>query len=302
MLTLLWGLPEEAPIAAVGRELERRGHRWMMLDQRRVMETKLQADTNWSGGTLRVADCEIELRAVGSAYVRPHDTRRLLTPSVAEGSAPWQSAMELDQSLLTWLELTPARVVNRPAAMQPNSSKPFQLAVIRAFGFLVPRTLLTTDIGELQDFWEGCGEVVYKSASGMRSRVSRLRPEHRSRLDNVVSCPTLFQEHIPGRDVRVHVIGSDVYASEIVSGCDDYRYPGEEGPPEIRALTLPHDVEDRCRAMSRGMALEIAGIDLRRRDDGSWYCFEVNPSPAFTYYEAHTGQPMAAAIARLLSA
>jgi hypothetical protein len=33
-----------------------------------------------------------------------------------------------------------------------------------------------------------------------------------------------------------------------------------------------------------------------------WYCFEVNTSPAFTYYEGRAGLPIGAAIARLLAA
>jgi hypothetical protein len=32
------------------------------------------------------------------------------------------------------------------------------------------------------------------------------------------------------------------------------------------------------------------------------YCFEVNPSPAYSYYESHTGQPISAALARYLVA
>jgi hypothetical protein len=31
------------------------------------------------------------------------------------------------------------------------------------------------------------------------------------------------------------------------------------------------------------------------------YFFEVNPSPGFTYFEDVTGQPIAAAVARLLN-
>jgi D-alanine-D-alanine ligase-like ATP-grasp enzyme len=50
------------------------------------------------------------------------------------------------------------------------------------------------------------------------------------------------------------------------------------------------------------MRLHVAGIDLRRTPDGEWYCFEVNPSPAFLYYETATGLPIAAAIARILAA
>jgi D-alanine-D-alanine ligase-like ATP-grasp enzyme len=50
------------------------------------------------------------------------------------------------------------------------------------------------------------------------------------------------------------------------------------------------------------LSLELAGIDLRLTDDGRWFCFEVNPSPGFTYYEEAVGQPIADSIARLLAA
>jgi hypothetical protein len=48
------------------------------------------------------------------------------------------------------------------------------------------------------------------------------------------------------------------------------------------------------------MGLALAGVDLRLRPDGRWFCFEVNPSPAFSYYENAAGQPIAAAVATLL--
>jgi hypothetical protein len=48
------------------------------------------------------------------------------------------------------------------------------------------------------------------------------------------------------------------------------------------------------------MGLLVAGIDLRCTPEGQWFCFEVNPSPAFTYYQAVTHQPVDEAIAQLL--
>jgi D-alanine-D-alanine ligase-like ATP-grasp enzyme len=45
----------------------------------------------------------------------------------------------------------------------------------------------------------------------------------------------------------------------------------------------------------------MCGIDLRRRADGSYVCFEVNPMPAFSYYETNTGQPIARTLAEFLS-
>jgi len=47
--------------------------------------------------------------------------------------------------------------------------------------------------------------------------------------------------------------------------------------------------------------LAVAGIDLRRTPEDEWYCFEVNPSPAFSFYEEATHQPIAEAIAALLA-
>jgi glutathione synthase/RimK-type ligase-like ATP-grasp enzyme len=49
------------------------------------------------------------------------------------------------------------------------------------------------------------------------------------------------------------------------------------------------------------MGLLIAGIDLKEAPDGEYYCFEVNPSPGFAYYEQHTGQPISAALVEALN-
>ena len=58
------------------------------------------------------------------------------------------------------------------------------------------------------------------------------------------------------------------------------------------------DLARRCVSLAHALELPLAGIDLRITPTGRVVCFEVNPSPAFSYYESHTGQPIAAAIAR----
>jgi glutathione synthase/RimK-type ligase-like ATP-grasp enzyme len=70
---------------------------------------------------------------------------------------------------------------------------------------------------------------------------------------------------------------------------------------EIRACALSPEMEDRCRGLAGALDLPVAGIDLGQRRDGTWYCFGVNPSPAFVLYEEATHQPIAAAVARLLA-
>lgn len=303
MLVLLWGLSTEGPLAAVREELVRLNVPILMVDQHAVLDTEVRLCVGRDlEGAIRIRDEWTDLAAVSAVYLRPYDSRRV--PAVArEGSdsAAWRHALEVEHVMASWSELTPALVVNRLRAMATNSSKPYQLDQIRDLGFKVPETLITTDPDAARDFRERHGDVIYKSISSTRSIVSRLWPEQTERLADVSYCPTQFQRYIPGTDHRVHVVGDEVFASEVLSEADDYRYP-EQHEVEIRACRLPRDVEDRCRLASAALQLPVAGIDLRRTLEGDWYCFEVNPSPAFTYYESRTGQPIGNAIARFLAA
>ena len=53
-------------------------------------------------------------------------------------------------------------------------------------------------------------------------------------------------------------------------------------------------------ALAQSLGLEFAGLDLRMPPNGEPVCLEVNPSPAFSYYEMASGLPIAAALARHL--
>lgn len=48
------------------------------------------------------------------------------------------------------------------------------------------------------------------------------------------------------------------------------------------------------------LGLSFGGVDLRRASDDRWYCFEVKPSPGFTFYEPDEDTFIADAVARLL--
>ena len=185
--------------------------------------------------------------------------------------------------------------------MGSNSSKPYQCALIERFGFATPPTLVTTDPAAALAFWQRHGTVVYKSIGSVRSVVTRLTPDHRARLASLGTCPTQFQAYVHGRDTRVHVVGERVFACDVEAEADDYRYAARRGVPvALRPVVLPAEIADRCRALVAGLGLVFGGIDLRRTPDGQWVCFEVNPSPGFTFYESATGAPIAAAVADFL--
>lgn len=300
MLILLWGLENDPPLADVRDELTLLNVPTLFVDQRRILETQIEMTAAGTvEGFLRIGGECIDLADVTAMYVRAYESVRL--PDIAGAgreSAAWIHAEQVDDILASWSELTPALVVNRFSASAANGSKPYQLQQIRTLGWSTPETLITTDPTELQTFWDRHGNVIYKSISSVRSRVSRLTPEHARRFSDLPFCPTQFQEHIEGIDYRVHVVGEKVFACEVRCGADDYRYSAHS--PDIRAYSLPAEIEERCRATAAAMKLSIAGIDLRRASDGRWFCFEVNPSPAFSYYEQSTGQPIAQALGQLL--
>jgi RimK-like ATP-grasp domain len=310
---LLWGPPGDDPLDAVTRELARRGDPFMLLDQRDAPHQRVELTIGAGGDAGGARDTlmdgavwsdgrRLALGDVAALYMRTHDAQQLGRIAAA-GPAALARARSVDAALWAWAEESPARVVNRPSAMASNGSKPYQLALLQACGFRVPATLVTTDPAAVSAFCEQHGTVIYKSASGVRSIVARLAPAQRARLDDVAWCPTQFQAWVPGVDHRVHVIGDDLFAVEIRSDADDYRYARMAGAAcELRAVELPHEVAARARAAAAALKLAVTGIDLRRTPDGEWYCFEANPSPAFTYYEHHTGQPLAAALASFLAA
>ncbi|PJJ06567.1 RimK-like ATP-grasp domain-containing protein [Streptomyces sp. 2333.5] len=300
-MILLWGLFQDAPLARVHAELQRRGAPVALVDQRAVLQSGIRVEVDDRvRGAITVGDVEVDLADVTAAYVRPYDAWRIgAVARAGRDSDECRHACEFDDSLWQWCELTDACVVNRPSRMAGNSSKPRQSAAIRAHGFRVPDTLITTDADAARAFAAGHERVIYKSVSGIRSIVSQLRPDD-DRLDDLAWCPTQFQEHVSGLDYRVHVVGGDVFCSRIESSADDYRYAARQGAElSLEPACLPDDLPDRCRELAAGLGLRLAGIDLRRTPDGSWYCFEVNPSPAFTFYDRHE-QGIAEAVARLL--
>ncbi len=306
MSVLLWGLRRDTPLAAVDRELRRMGVATHLLDQREVLGTSVERGRGPAPlERVRCGAREVDLSRVSAAYLRPHDSSRLPSLRALPATAPQRlHAAAVDAALYDWANRCAAFVVNRPDASASNGSKPYQLRAVAAAGFLVPPTLVTNDPEDAAAFRRRYDAVVVKSVSGIRSQVRVVGAADLDRLRDVRTCPTQFQARIPGTDVRVHVVGGTVFATEVASEADDYRYARNEGlpEPELAATELPERVALRCRELARRLALPVAGIDLRRAPDGEWYCFEVNPSPAFSYYEAATGQPIAAAVAALLLA
>jgi predicted ATP-grasp superfamily ATP-dependent carboligase len=305
-MILLCGIPTEPPLARAVRELERLGVPAVVFNQREAVGGRFAFELDAAGvrGELRVDGLRVRLEDVAGVYVRLMDDRVLPELADEPPDSPVRAACrELHDALYRWIEITPARVVNRSSAMASNGSKPYQAQLIAAAGFAVPETLVTNDPELVRAFLAEHRRVVYKSISGSRSIVQELRAADLGRLGDIGWCPVQFQAFVEGVDVRVHVIGRRVFATRVTSEATDYRYAGVNGgrPARLEATDLPAETAERCVALTRALGLRFSGIDLRMTEDGEAVCFEVNPSPAYAYYESHTGQPIAAALARHLA-
>jgi hypothetical protein len=302
---LLIGIPSEPPLEMVAAALDRLGLPYLLLNQREVgrIHACVAVDRGTVSGVVQTAGTTVELEIFGGVYSRVMDHQLLpeIEPLLPE-DALRRHADRVHEALSVWCELTPARVVNRLSAQGSNASKPYQAQLI-AQHFAVPETLITSDPNEVIAFREAHGRLVYKSISGARSIVKELRDEDLARLDRLRWCPAQFQQRIPGLDMRVHTLADgQVFATAIHSGADDWRYSNREAQQaELREHTLDAELSARCLALAASLGLDFAGIDLRITPDGKAYCFEVNPSPAYSAFEAATAQPIALALASYLA-
>jgi hypothetical protein len=211
---------------------------------------------------------------------------------------------ECQAGLAAVLEDLPCLVVNRMWGAFSNQSKPYQGLIVRKVGLRTPHTLITSDPVAAQEFYEHyAGDVIFKSLSGIRSIVRRMQASDLERLPYLRNGVTQFQAYVPGDNIRVHTVGGQIFATRIRSTAVDYRYAHQEGADvELEPTTLPPQVAMACHQLATALGLALTGIDLKQTPEGEWYCFEVNPAPAFAYYEKQTGQPISAALVEMLRA
>lgn len=305
-MILLCGIPSESPLALVGEALDRIGAPYRWFNQRHFerIEMAFEISQQGLGGWLEIDGEGIALDSVRGVYSRLMDHTRL--PELKD--QPADSALTLHcnalhDTLVRWTEISPARVVNRVAPMGSNSSKPYQAQLIREHGFEIPSSLITTDPHAVLEFREQHGKIIYKSISGVRSIVQTFDEKDLGRLAAIRWCPTQFQAWVPGTDIRVHVVGQQVFATRIESEAVDYRYARSQvgEAAQLNATELSDELAQRCIALTSSLGLAFSGIDLRITPDEQVFCFEVNPCPGYSYFELNSGQPISIAVANHLA-
>lgn len=199
--------------------------------------------------------------------------------------------------------------VNPRCADESAHRKPFQWAVARRVGMKLPRTLVTNDPNVARGFIKqvGIGRTVFKAFLAVTEewRETRLvEAEDLARIDSVRYAPVIFQEYIEGVDIRITVVGNQLYTAEI--DARQTTYPVDMrmviGEAKIQPIELPSDVYNMILSFMREMGLIYGAIDMRRTVEGNFVFLEVNPAGQWLFVEQRTGLPITQAVADLLLA
>jgi glutathione synthase/RimK-type ligase-like ATP-grasp enzyme len=291
---------EDDPMAMAHAALKRAGAQFIFLDHRKIFTSEIDFEIGAGTSdrcTVTVDSTTIDLEGVRAAYVRGFNFCDYEEMQDRPRDDPLAlKAAGFETQLLGYLDASRALVLNRSDPSATNGSKPYQLTVIRQVGLRIPETFISNEAAAVRKFLADNPDSIYKSISGVRSIVRRVSDTQLGFIDDVGWCPALFQRVVPGINYRAHVLNGEVFAVRIESTELDYRY----GSTTMAAERLPDGVAQKCLELTARLGLYFSGIDLMRTPDDEWYCFEVNPSPGYSYFERGSGQPISAALARFM--
>lgn len=206
---------------------------------------------------------------------------------------------EIDSALGNLVRGLDCLWVNSYDAIELHRYKGHQLGMLHRAGLRVPETLISNDSDEVRRFYEQYhGQVIYKPVRG-GAHTSLVTEEDltEARLGELSEAPVQFQELIPGDDIRVYLVGDELFAAEILTDTLDFR---RDRNAQINPIQLPSAIAKDCFTLAQTLGLVFSGIDIRRTPGGDYVFLEGNPSPMFSYFEKVTGYPISDRLVDLL--
>ncbi|WP_261801953.1 ATP-grasp ribosomal peptide maturase [Streptomyces sp. ISID311] len=197
--------------------------------------------------------------------------------------------------------------VNHPLRNAAADYKPAQLAVAQRLGLTVPPTLVTNDPSEAREFIAAHGQVIYKTlrwtpyerdgvpVTGWADPVTAAEID-----DGVCVTPHLFQARVNKvADVRVLVVGREVFSVRIYSGLLDWRQ--DYSALSYAVTDLPARMNKALLAYLDHFGVVSGSFDLAVDQEGDYWWLELNPNGQWGWLEGETGLDMSAAFADLLT-
>lgn len=282
------GLASESTFAHFVSSAEARGVPVRAVDLRQAVE---EGDWRLVVGrdrSARLGGHDLDPQA--SYYCRVADLAALQQDRASAQRWRW-----LTTALAAWLDQIPGLVVNRPSIRSDNGSKPLHEWSLSRAGFRVPASITSSSPQRLRAF-AGSGPALVKAVSGVRATSRLVTAADLAGFDPGQG-PVHLQRYVRGWDVRAHVVGDRVHAEEIISGAVDYR---TDRDAEFTLCELPGPLAEQLVRHTAELGMAFAGWDFKVGADGTYWCLEVNPMPAYDWYDRRLGGAISASLLGLL--
>ena len=196
-------------------------------------------------------------------------------------------------------------ILNDPYVETRASRKPFQLSVAHGLGLNIPETIISNDPQAIQTFWERRGRnCIYKTLTPMEGRLletRRLTATDFDEIHKVRHAPIIVQEVVQGLDIRINVIGNELFAAEAAPTIQQAELDCRIDPKvKWEKHVIDEALQRDMRTLVRRLGLHYGSIDMRRTPEGKYVFFEINPSGQFLFIEIDTGHPLSSAMAAML--
>jgi glutathione synthase/RimK-type ligase-like ATP-grasp enzyme len=201
--------------------------------------------------------------------------------------------------------------INHPAATYYAEHKAVQLRIAYGIGFAVPETVVTNQESLIGSEITRDDDIVIKGLDTVLVRYginetfgfTNIIKRHSLIGEEISSAPVMFQEPISNKlDLRVTVIGSDVFAVSILA--DGKPIKGDWRQQKDKAsfvpFTLPSEIQDKCILLLKKLGLVYGAIDLAL-EGNQYYFLEINPTGEWAWLVDSAKLPIDIAIAKCLA-
>jgi len=178
--------------------------------------------------------------------------------------------------------------MNHPAATYLAEHKAYQLSVAHEVGLEIPDTIVTNSCHRvrcralLQDYVaiKGLDTVMVRDDNSETFGFTTFTSTSELSQEQVQAAPVVFQQALKDKlDLRVTVVGSDIFAASITKGGQPI--PGDwrcqKADACFESYELPDEVKEKCFRLVSKLELAFGAIDLAQVGR-SFYFLEINPT------------------------
>ena len=304
---LILSVPEDVHAQAVERELSALGIRTYLVDTSKYpahMSISMRFGGR-DGAVIEVGDRRIELRDVGAIWWR-RPQPPVIAPELTDPVHRQFASHEAAHFLNGLWRACDARWVNAVDADHAASYKPYQLRLATECGLNVPQTLISNSPTAVAEFIEtSSAGLIYKPLSGLPSawrETRRLTALEQPFIPFVKHAPVIFQHYVTGPDLRVTVVGEQIFAAEFDTSRSRYPYDIRmDMTVPVKVVELDASTARSIRMLVERLGLVYGAIDLKRDEAGRLWFLEINPSGQFLYVEQLTEMPIGRTLAHVLA-